>query len=174
MSKTCKRCGNYLLGAEERGDTCNECLGKGYGQQHDDTSPEYDAQLADELATEPTLHQRQQAHRVCQQCNGWGFHAGGLCTCQAAHDLCDAQVLAEATWDNGPDTDLGQDGAERCTTCGGRVTSYGCDCPCTRCNGAGYVVLPGAWGQTVACTCEDGRYWHLEATDRRQEQAERT
>ncbi len=41
----CIRCGTWLLGFEQRGDTCNECLAKGYGASHDDTSPEYERQM---------------------------------------------------------------------------------------------------------------------------------
>jgi hypothetical protein len=50
---------------------------------------------------ERQAEQEAAASKRCHTCGGLGYTTtGGLCTCQAAHDLCDAQVLAEATWDN--------------------------------------------------------------------------
>lgn len=37
---SCKRCDNWLIGFEQRGDTCTECLANGDG--HDHTSPEHE------------------------------------------------------------------------------------------------------------------------------------
>jgi len=41
----CKRCGNWLIGFEQRGDTCAACLGTGDGRDHDDTSDHFERQM---------------------------------------------------------------------------------------------------------------------------------
>lgn len=40
--KHCKRCGNVLMGNEQRGETCNRCLDLGYESMTDE---EYDAKM---------------------------------------------------------------------------------------------------------------------------------
>jgi hypothetical protein len=41
MNNECKRCGGALIGSEQRGDICNECLDLGSGAHDEDDEPAY-------------------------------------------------------------------------------------------------------------------------------------